>query len=185
MKQKYLEQIWTYICSRCRGEISFLIYVDKKERKIPAHLYPNLCDPMDCSPPGASVHGILQARTLKRVAIPFSRGSSQLRDWSQVSCIAGRFFTIWATRKGSVLVSNVMVGKDMLEKQDIPSWFWTDSTVRRYTSLSSSESIYWSKVKSLCLREQSKSTSENRLKSLFFFGQNEFVILTKLMIQIK
>ena len=99
MKQKYLEQIWTYVCSRCRGEISFLIYVDKKEIKIPVHLYPNLCDLMDCSPWGTSVHGILQTRTLKWVAIPFSRGSSQLRDWTQVSCIAGEFFTSWATRE--------------------------------------------------------------------------------------
>ena len=51
-----------------------------------------------CSPPGSSVHGILQARTLEWVAIPFSRGSSRPRDQTQVSCIAGRFFTIWATR---------------------------------------------------------------------------------------
>ena len=48
---------------------------------------------MDCSPPGSSVHGILQARMLESVAIPFSRVSSQLRDQAQVSCIAGRFFT--------------------------------------------------------------------------------------------
>ena len=52
------------------------------------------CDPMDCSQPGSSVHGILQARILERVAIPFSRGSFQPRDQTQVSCIAGRFFTI-------------------------------------------------------------------------------------------
>ena len=39
-----------------------------------------LCDPIDCSPPGSSVHGILQARILERIAIPFSRGSSQPRD---------------------------------------------------------------------------------------------------------
>ena len=58
-----------------------------------------LCDPMDCSPPGSSVHGILQARILEWVAISFSRGSSQPRDRTQVSCIAGRFFTIWATRE--------------------------------------------------------------------------------------
>ena len=51
-----------------------------------------LCDPMDCSPPGFSVHGILQARILDWVAISFSRGSSQPRDWTWVSCIAGRFF---------------------------------------------------------------------------------------------
>ena len=54
---------------------------------------------MDCSPPGSSVHGILQAGILKWVASPFSRGSSWSRDQSWVSCIAGRFFTIWATRE--------------------------------------------------------------------------------------
>ena len=60
----------------------------------------SLCDPMDYSLPGSSVHGILQAaRTLEWIAIPFSRGSSQPRDQTQVSCIAGRFFTIWATRE--------------------------------------------------------------------------------------
>ena len=50
---------------------------------------------MDCSPPGSSVPGILQARILEWVAIPFSRGSSRPRDRTQVSCIAGRFSTIW------------------------------------------------------------------------------------------
>ena len=44
-----------------------------------------LCDPMDCSPPGSSVHGILQARILEWVARPFSRGSSRPRDWTHVS----------------------------------------------------------------------------------------------------
>ena len=58
---------------------------------------PTLFDPMDCSLPGSSVHGILQARILQWVAIPSSRGSSQPRDQTQVSCIAGRFFAIWAT----------------------------------------------------------------------------------------
>ena len=60
---------------------------------------PTLYDPMDCSPPSSSVHGILQARILECVVIPFSRGSPQTRDWSQVSHIAGIFFTIWATRE--------------------------------------------------------------------------------------
>ena len=54
---------------------------------------------MDCSLPGSSVHAILQARILEWVAIPFSRGSSWPRDRTQVSRIAGQFFTIWATRK--------------------------------------------------------------------------------------
>ena len=60
---------------------------------------PTLCDVMDCSPPGSSVHGILQARILEWLAMPFSRGSFQPRDRTWVSCIAGRFFTIWATRQ--------------------------------------------------------------------------------------
>ena len=51
---------------------------------------PTLCDPMDYT-----VHGILQARILERVAFPFCRGSSQSRDQTQVSHIAGRFFTSW------------------------------------------------------------------------------------------
>ena len=53
-----------------------------------------LGDPMDCSLPGSYVYGNLQARTLEWVAIPFSRGSSQPRDRTQVSSIAGRLFTI-------------------------------------------------------------------------------------------
>ena len=55
---------------------------------------PILCNSMDCSLPGSSVHGILQARILEWVAILFFRGSSQPRDRTQVSCTAGRFFTI-------------------------------------------------------------------------------------------
>ena len=58
-----------------------------------------LCHPRDCSLPGSSVHGILQARILEWVAISFSRGSSQPRDKTQVSCIAGSFFTIWTIRE--------------------------------------------------------------------------------------
>ena len=53
-----------------------------------------LCDPMDYSPPGSSVHGSLQPGILEWVAIPFPKGSSQPRDRIQVSCIAGGFFTI-------------------------------------------------------------------------------------------
>ena len=54
---------------------------------------------MDCSLPGSSVHGILQARILEWVAISFSRGSSQPRDQTQVSHIAGRHFNLCATRE--------------------------------------------------------------------------------------
>ena len=55
---------------------------------------PTLCDPIDCI-----VHGILQARIMEWVAFPFSRGSYQPRDRTQVSHIAGGFFTSWATRE--------------------------------------------------------------------------------------
>ena len=54
----------------------------------------NLCDPMDYT-----FHGILQARLLEWVAFPFSRGSSQPRNWTRISCIGGGFFTNWAIRK--------------------------------------------------------------------------------------
>ena len=60
---------------------------------------PTLCDPMDCNLPGSFVHGIFQARVLEWVAVSFSRGSSQSGDWTQVSRIAGRSFTVWATRE--------------------------------------------------------------------------------------
>ena len=53
---------------------------------------PTLCNPMDCTLPGSSVHGILQARILEWVAIFFSKESSEPRDRTQVSCSAGRFF---------------------------------------------------------------------------------------------
>ena len=59
---------------------------------------PTLWDPTNWFlSPGSSVQGILQARMLEWVAISFSKGSSWSRDWTRVSCIAGRFFTVWAT----------------------------------------------------------------------------------------
>ena len=59
---------------------------------------PTLCDPMNCSLPGSSILGILQARILEWVAISFSRGTFQPRDRTQVSHIVGRYFNLWATR---------------------------------------------------------------------------------------
>ena len=55
------------------------------------------CDPMDCSLPGSSVHWISQARIMEWYVISFSRESYRPRDWTQVSCLAGRLFTNWAT----------------------------------------------------------------------------------------
>ena len=76
-----------------------------------------LCDPMDCSLPSSSVHGIFQARILEWVAISFSRRSSQPRNWTQVSHIVGRCFTVWATR-ASIYILPMSVF--------MPSWIVTD-----------------------------------------------------------
>ena len=92
---------WTEHLSSCK----FM-----KKRKKPGvcanglQLCPTLCNPMDCCMPGCSVHGILLARILEWVAMPFSRGSSWPRDWTWVSCsscIADRFFTMshWGSPK--------------------------------------------------------------------------------------
>ena len=64
-----------------------------------AQSHPTLCDPMDCSLPGSSVLGILQARILEWVTISFSRGSSLHRDRTQVSRIGSTHFNLWATRE--------------------------------------------------------------------------------------
>ena len=76
-------------CTLNKGEVKVLV----------AQLCPTLCDSLDSSQPGSSVQVILQARILERVAIPFSGGSSRLRDWIQVSLTAGKLFTVWATRE--------------------------------------------------------------------------------------
>ena len=69
-----------------------------KVKALVAKSFPTLCDPMDRSPPGSSVHEISQAWILEQVAMPSSGRCSQPRDQTQVFCIAGRFFTVWATR---------------------------------------------------------------------------------------
>ena len=67
-----------------------------------------LCGPMDSSPPGPSVHGILQVRILEWVAISFCRGSSQPRDWIWVARIASRLFTDWTTREDQCYYSRML-----------------------------------------------------------------------------
>ena len=89
---------------------SYLQFLVVQENAFPALCYacihaqslqpcPTLWDPTDCNLSGSSVHGTLQERILEWGVIPFSRGSSQPQDWTGASCIAGRFFTTWATRK--------------------------------------------------------------------------------------
>ena len=84
--------------------------------------YPTLCNIMDCNPPGSSVHGILQARILEWVAISSSRGSSRSRDWTRVSCIAGRFFHQGSLCKA--LVISKMWDKTESTLVDFRSWGW-------------------------------------------------------------
>ena len=69
-----------------------------------------LCNSIDCRAPSSSVHGILQARIVEWVAIPYSIGFSQPRDQTQVSCIAGRFFTNWAMREA---LCNLLAAKSL------------------------------------------------------------------------
>ena len=80
-----------------RSCLSILLgLVKQKSRSVKVNVAQScqaLCDPMDGSPPGSSVHGILQVRILEWVAISFSRGSSLPRDRTQVSCTTGRYFT--------------------------------------------------------------------------------------------
>ena len=86
-----LDPLWSWLLSPDQGLLV-------------SQLCETLCDSMDHSPPGSPVCGIIQARILKLVAISFSMGSSWPRDWTRISWIAGRFFTIWATREAQMKV---------------------------------------------------------------------------------
>ena len=79
-------------------DLSFSMF-STKVKVLVTQSSPKFCNPMVCSPSGSSVHSISQARILEWAVIPFFRGSSRPRDRTQVSHIAGRFFTVWATRE--------------------------------------------------------------------------------------
>ena len=76
----------------CVYVLYIYIYIYTSVLCLVAQPCPTLCHPLDCSLPGSSVHGILQARILEWVAMPSSGGSSQRRDQTQAFCTAGRFF---------------------------------------------------------------------------------------------
>ena len=89
-----------------------------------------LCNPMDCSPPGSSVHGIFQARILGWVAMSSSRGSSQPRDWtciSYISSIASRFFTHWDTWEASFDMHCLL--KNVTQALSLNAIFWETSVI--------------------------------------------------------
>ena len=93
---------------------------------------------MDCSLLGSSVHGIFQARVLEWIAISFSRGFSQPRNWTQVSSIAGRRLTVWATREA---LSPLRGGYKYLEAMFKPwKWKWSRSVVSDHMDYSLSGS---------------------------------------------
>ena len=81
------------------------VFISYVSEWVVAQSCPTLCNPMDCSLPCSSVHGIFQARVLEWAAISFSRGSSRPRDRTWASRIVGRRFTVWATREYCFLCS--------------------------------------------------------------------------------
>ena len=93
------EQQWVGIGILYVRHVGYIL----KVKVLVALVCPTLCDTTDCRLPGSAVLGIPQARILEWVAISFSRVPSQPRDWTYVSCITGRFFTIWATREAHIV----------------------------------------------------------------------------------
>ena len=88
--EKYYEKwVWERDCRKAVGKLLFFSH----------WVMSNFLWPHDCSPSGPSDHGISQEKTLEWVAISFSRGSSQPRDWTQVSCISRHILYHWATRE--------------------------------------------------------------------------------------
>ena len=82
------------------GKVLVFLFIHFQSNRFVPKMRPTLCDSMDCSPPGSSVHGNSQAKILEWVAIPFSKGSSQPRDRTSVSlspALAGRSLTTSAT----------------------------------------------------------------------------------------
>ena len=95
---KNYKEKWILFGHNCNDPTLRIMWKNKVKMLV-AQSCPTLCNPVDCSPPGSSVHGIHQARVLGWVAVPFSRGSFWIRGQTQVSCSAYRLFTIWTIRE--------------------------------------------------------------------------------------
>ena len=133
---------------------------------------PTLCDPMDCSPPGSCVHEIFQARILEWVAISFSRGSSQSRDRTQVSCTAGRFFTDWATREAQWLVNQDVI---ILHSRPsiLPLWILSMNHFEKGSvnpRLKNMRAVEETQVLSLCWEDPLENGMATQCNSLEFCG---------------
>ena len=112
---------------------------------------PTLSDPMDCSLPGSSFHGIFQARVLEWVATAFSRGSSQPRDWTHISCIGRWVLYHWATREASVQINSFQIIINL-------DFFYTYKKIRSWQ--------LWSTSKTQCLLRPISWSNSHGLSSL-------------------
>ena len=106
-----------------------------------------LCNPMDCSLPGSSVHGILQARILEWVSMPYSRGSFQPRDLTHISHITSRLFTLWATRKSlDILQLKNTLTKYLTDNLKSFQGHWNKESLRNCSSQEEHKEIWWLSV---------------------------------------
>ena len=118
-KYKLESRLWGEISITSDMQMTPSLWWKVKSESEFAQSCPTLSDTMDCSFPDSSVYRIFQARVLEWVGISFSRGSSQPRDRTRVSLIAGRCFTVWATREAESeeeLKSLLMKMKEESEK---------------------------------------------------------------------
>ena len=97
MNEGYFQNIFFHVTKE-KSNTCNLLFINTMKVEVSQSCL-TLCNPMDCSPPGYSVRGILQSRILEWVTVSFSRGSSQPRDWSQVCRTAGEFITIWTSKE--------------------------------------------------------------------------------------
>ena len=107
---------WTFWLTQYQQKILEIPLKDEKWSEIVSHsVMSDSCNPADCSPLGYSVREIFQARILEWAAISFSRGSSLPRDRMWVFCIAGSFFTIWATGEATMFGGNLLSSNRVLK----------------------------------------------------------------------
>ena len=119
-------------------------------------------DPVDCSPPGSSVHGILQARILEWVVISFSRGSSWPRDRTQVSRIVGRFFNVLATRE-----SPLQPGHKPLHTTKAKGPMWASSPLRQSLAQVDRDALCAHPLSGVLTHQPSLQTHQVHMWSLF------------------
>ena len=151
---------------------------NKSENEV-AQLCPTLCDPIDCSLPGSSVHGIFQAKILEWVAISFSRISSQPRDWNWISRIVNRCFTIWATREPFILVglrTHLSTTEGFWLKVCLflssftvvfSNWFCKLYLISQTTHLHGVKKVIWAFQVALVVKNHLANVRDIRIKDLF------------------